>query len=106
MLFTMLMFLFLVHILETIKGMCSSLDHSYPVWFAFISWHHVQGTIPRGGARGQNLGHPNNMGKKLSLSLYHDSHCLVRTNSYLDHRYPVKIGLEGPCVGMGLEVKI
>ena len=33
--------------------MYSYLVHRYPIGFPFIS----SGTIPRGGARGQNLGH-------------------------------------------------
>ena len=41
--------------------MYSYLDHRYPVEFAFIPWHRVLGTVPKGGARVQNLGHFNNM---------------------------------------------
>ena len=37
--------------------MCSYLDHICPVDFAFIQSHHILGTISRGGATGQNLGH-------------------------------------------------
>ena len=47
--------------LKTIIGMCSFLDHRYPVGFVFIPLHHVLGTIYRGGATGQNLGHLYNM---------------------------------------------
>ena len=38
--FTMFMFLLLVHYLKTIIGMFSDLNHRYPVGFVFIpSWH-------------------------------------------------------------------
>ena len=37
--------------------MCSYLDHICPVGFALIQSHHILGTISRGGATGQNLGH-------------------------------------------------
>ena len=42
-------------------GMCSYLDHRYPVGFAFIPSHRILGTVPRGGAGGQNLEHVYNM---------------------------------------------
>ena len=35
----------------------SYLDHSYPGGFAFTPWPRTPGSMPRGGARGQNLGH-------------------------------------------------
>ena len=35
----------------------SYLDHRYPGGSAFIPWLLTQGSMPRGGARGQNLGH-------------------------------------------------
>ena len=56
-----LMFLLLVHFLETNKGMCSYLYHICPIGFAFIPLNHILGTISRGGATGQNLGHPCNI---------------------------------------------
>ena len=37
------------------------LDHRYLVGFAFIPWHRILGTVPRGGARVQNPGHLNDM---------------------------------------------
>ena len=37
--------------------MYSYLDHGYPVEFAFNSCRQILGDVPRGGARGQNLGH-------------------------------------------------
>ena len=35
----------------------SYLDHRYPGWPAFIPWLLTSELMPRGGARGQNLGH-------------------------------------------------
>ena len=35
----------------------SYLDHRYPGGSAFITWLPTPGSMPRGGARGQNLGH-------------------------------------------------
>ena len=35
----------------------SYLDHSYPWGLAFTPWPRTPGSMPRGGARGQNLGH-------------------------------------------------
>ena len=35
----------------------SYLDHRYPGGSSFIPWLLTQGSMPRGGARGQNLGH-------------------------------------------------
>ena len=35
----------------------SYLDYRYPGGSAFIPWLLTQGSMPRGGARGQNLGH-------------------------------------------------
>ena len=35
----------------------SYLDHRYPEGSAFIPWLLTPGSMPRGGARGQNLGH-------------------------------------------------
>ena len=35
----------------------SYLDHRYPEGPAFIPWLLIPGTMPRGGAKGQNLGH-------------------------------------------------
>ena len=53
------------------------LVHRYHVGFDFIPWRQILGTIPRGGARGQNLGHIHNMIDtilKFSFSLYLDIH--------------------------------
>ena len=38
---------------QTIIGMYSYLVHRCPIGFSF----NISGTIPRGGAKGQNLGH-------------------------------------------------
>ena len=35
----------------------SYLDHSYPGGLAFTPWPRTPGSMPRGGARGRNLGH-------------------------------------------------
>ena len=35
----------------------SYLDHSYPGGLAFTPWSGTPGSMPRGGTRGQNLGH-------------------------------------------------
>ena len=43
--------------------MCSYLDHRYPVGFAFIPSHRILGTVPRGGAGGQNLERVYNMSR-------------------------------------------
>ena len=72
--------------------------------------------MPRGGARGQNLGHlyfGSKFGFKFHLWCTCISHePMIRNHSYFNHRYPIGFALFlsvqtlGPCPGVGLEVKI
>ena len=77
--------------------MYSYLDHRFPVGFAFafIPWQRILGTVVRGGARVQNLGHLNNMIDTMINFLYVSQHpqSLVRKHSYLDLRHLVRFSL-------------
>ena len=65
-----------VHFLTTYQK-ALYLDHRYPVGLAFNPSHQTPGSLPGGGAGGQNLVHPENVVK----FSYQDSFL------YLDHRY-------------------
>ena len=69
----------------------SYLDHSYPGGLAFTPWPRTPGSMPPGGARGQNLGHLKSVFSKFCYGFLEvmSWEPLIRKHSYLDHRYPV-----------------